>query len=274
MQVIADTHVHLYPTFDLEQVFRYAVSNLSQYGQSFQHVVPAIFLSERSGQKVYADLVNERSPLRGGLNRRPARDGKGMWLEGQGNRLLVCPGRQIITAERIEILSLLSDEEISDGEATSTTFAKIRAGGGIPVFPWSPGKWLGSRGKIVANLLESADPGSLFVGDTVMRPRGSIPPRLFRTAKARNVHMVAGTDPLPIPSEVKIIGSYGITLPDGFNPEKPVASLRSCLLDRKEPIACVGRRCSWPTAASRWVRHRFFHSDPFWKRGTTLSPVK
>ena len=262
MQVVADTHVHLYPAFDLERVFRYAIGNLSQFGKPFQNVVPAIFLSERSGQHIYADLVNEITSLRYGFRRRLTNDENGLWLEGSDNRLLVCPGRQIVTEERIEILSLLSVEEISDGDPASSTLAKVRACGGIPVLPWSPGKWLGTRGKIVADLLASAHPGSLFVGDTSMRPRGSAAPRLFRTAMDCKIPILAGTDPLPFPSEVKLIGSYGISVHEGFDPERPVESLRFCLLHSESTIACVGQRCHWPISAGRWGRHCLFHSDP------------
>ena len=81
-----------------------------------------------------------------------------------GQTLYVIAGRQIITRERLEVLALCTAKEFADGEEVETVLDKVRRAGGLPVLPWGAGKWWGTRGRIVTELLRKGQGESLRCG--------------------------------------------------------------------------------------------------------------
>ena len=198
MNLLADTHVHLYPSFPLEAVFAHARQNLAPEPDAFA----GLLLTERAGEHWFRDLSRGEISLPAGLRAEVSIDGQGQWLmDAEASRILVVPGRQIITAERIEILCLTRDLELADGMKATEVLKTIRLARGVAVLPWSPGKWLGNRGVVVRELIDTSEPGTVLVGDTVMRPRISPEPAVFKRARHRGIRCLAGTDPLPLPGE-------------------------------------------------------------------------
>ena len=112
--------------------------------------------------------------------------------------------------------------------------------GGVPVVGWAPGKWFFGRGKIVASLIESCDPGQLAVGDTILRATCWAEPLLMRAARRRGCTVLAGSDPLPFAGEEVRAGTYATVLEGAFDKQKPRSSLRELL---QTGSACtMGRR--------------------------------
>lgn len=63
----------------------------------------------------------------------------------------------------------------------------------------------------------------------------------MRFARERGMRVVAGTDPLPIVGEERVIGTYGIVGESDFNWRDPIGSIRSMLLS-SPTMRMVGRR--------------------------------
>ena len=234
MMVIADTHVHLYPSYDTVRLLDGLHARLSALAPG---AVQAAFLTEGKGFRAFDDLSGrfgawtvEPSPEPGCLLATCDDDAE----------MYIVAGRQIVTRERIEILALATSEMIADGQIAHATVNAVLEAGGVPVVAWAPGKWFFGRGKIVASLIESCDPGQLAVGDTILRATCWAEPLLMRAARRRGCTVLAGSDPLPFAGEEVRAGTYATVLEGAFDKQKPRSSLRELL---QTGSACtMGRR--------------------------------
>lgn len=250
MFLVVDTHIHYYPLYRRE-VFIYSLfQNLAGHNNS---AVNAAFLIDSLGYDAWSLVENfEDLPC---LVRR---DDACLRIKQQGyGELLLFTGKQIVTREGVELLALFLNKEIKSGLAIYDTITKITDMGGIPVLPWSPGKWLFTRGKIVRNLINEVDPGKVLIGDTSLRPSSGFIPSMFRLAKHKGFKIVCGTDPLPVKGEEKLIGSYASVVETDFDMAKPVESMRSCLLDPDTAFDSSGERGSWLNVTKRILKHSF-----------------
>jgi len=263
MMFFADTHVHLYPCYDLGIVFKSAFENLKRIsgmsaGGSGGNAAFGIFLAERGGCSFFSQLksgslrLSVKEYVVENCSERDAvliknRDGMG---------LHVFAGRQIVTGERLEVQALMSDLRIPDGGPIEDVIRQVIAGGGIPVIPWSPGKWFGDRGKIISALLTSHPSGQLMVADTSMRPSIWFMPLLMRKAARMGFKILAGTDPFPFEGQETLIGKYGITIDADFNPRKPVSELRQLLRRSGTVVRRVGTRDSLFSIMQRFRANR------------------
>ena len=239
MRYIADTHVHLYPCYDMAVAFNSLRRNLSALDSK---AVQFAFLAERHDCHIFADFQSQVVPT---LPSRIEIDYlKGcIQIKEQGyNDLYLFPGRQIITQERIEILSLTIDQQIDDGLPASEVLTTILKNGGIPVINWAPGKWFFKRKQVVRSLLDTCKPGSLFIGDTTLRPKCWPTPLLMQRAKQQGCGVICGSDPLPFPGEEKVLGSYAIGGRYDFNPENPLKSVQFLLQKFKKQGIILGNR--------------------------------
>jgi hypothetical protein len=262
MLLLADTHVHLYDCYDLDACFASAFANLVRLdpraaaGAGPADTIKLLCLAERRGCRVFRQLRDRANGLR--LSRHVIEDGPGpgvLVVRNQaGDRLHVAAGRQVATRERLEVLALTVDLEVTDGGDILDTIGRIEAGGALPVLPWAPGKWTGHRAKVVRSVLNSAPPDRLFVGDTSMRPHGWPTPRLMREAAERGFAVLAGTDPLPFKGQEAAIGRYGIVADGAFDSLTPADTLR--MLRRRGLASVAGRRDSAFSVAARLVRLR------------------
>jgi hypothetical protein len=226
MQLTADAHVHLYPCYDLRLSLENLRRNLAGIDAG---AVPAAFLAERSDCHFFRKLV-EQAPEMLQAPVRVERFDNALLLREEGYPdIYIFAGRQVVSAERVELLALTTDARIPDGRPASEAVDLIRSVGGVPVISWAPGKWFFGRGKVVENLLERFAPGGLLVGDTSLRPLGWPTPVLMKRAVRRGFGLVAGSDPLPFPGEEKIMGTYGMRMEVEFDPDDPVRSVRSVL---------------------------------------------
>lgn len=240
--VVADTHVHLYPWYDLGA----AVGGLSRRLRSFDGAsLPAAFLTERSDCRYFSDVREGKvgAAIEGHEFRPGVEEGVVILAEGEEAKLYLFAGSQIITSEGIEILALLSDTRIRDGLAADEVVAAVREVGGIPVLSWAPGKWLFERGRVVGKLLDRNSPGTLLIGDTIMRPSLAPEPLLMRRARREGYSVVAGSDPLPFPGEEKYLGTYASRIAGPFDPDRPLESFRRLLASPESFKGEVGRRC-------------------------------
>jgi len=250
-RVVSDTHVHLHPCYDLGAALASLCANLAPYGEG----VRAGFLAERGDHRIFAALRAGSLRPGGGFAVQRLPEAGALLLESDGRQVFLFGGRQIVTAERIEVLALAADIDLADGLPAERVIAAILAADGVPVIGWSPGKWWGARGRLVAELLRRSRPGDLLLGDTALRPRSAPEPRLMREARRRGLAVIAGTDALPMPGEERLLGTYATIFEGAFDPELPLQSARHLL---RSPGACggtCGTRGTWAASASRWLRH-------------------
>jgi len=244
-----DAHVHLYGRFGLAEWFGSLSRNLAACGRS--DVYAAIFAERRdchafaelSGGKLRADGVTVH-PVSGagGMALRVRRDNDDpVWL---------LPGRQLVTAEGVEMLAWLIDTDLPGRLPVDEAVAAIRAAGGIPAVNWAPGKWWFRRGAIVKRLLEHAGPGPLCLCDTTLRPAGWPEPAMMLLGSQKGLPVLAGSDSLPLRGEDKYAGLYASVTTGSFDPADPVNSMRK-LLTGSTRFDRVGRRNGFREAFKR-----------------------
>jgi hypothetical protein len=251
MYVVADTHVHLYPCYDVDKAFDSAFKNLRVLGTTGKGNVAsrscfmACFLTERRDCSFFRQMKNNSLRLTdGSLAIEPGHEDNVVLVrDTSGNILHLFAGRQIITSERLEVLSLTADLDIPDGLNIQDVISKVLECRGIPVLPWSPGKWFGRRGQIVEDMLHLFSPAQLLVGDTSLRPLGWPEPLLIRHALDHGFKVIAGSDPLPFAGEERLVGKYGVVCDADFDTRKPLCEVRRLLLAADVRFERTGHRC-------------------------------
>ncbi|KAB2888010.1 MAG: hypothetical protein F9K32_18025 [Desulfobulbaceae bacterium] len=244
--VAVDSHVHLHDLRDPAALLDGAYAALT--GCLGHRPPPALLiLTEPESRPTFARL---REIAAAG---RPTAD-LGCWRIGTtdepislaarhrtGDTIYLLAGQQIVTAENLEVLSLLALPEIADGLGLAETVLRIRQLGGLPVLPWGVGKWLGRRGTTVSDFLAGDSAGPLFVGDNGGRPGLWAFVPQFRQARAKNIRILRGSDPLRCSFRRRSAGSYGNILRCHFDPARPGQSLYDALTAAGTALETFGR---------------------------------
>jgi len=228
MKLIADTHIHIYPCYNLVAAFDRLQTNLKQLAPD---AVRAAFFTERSDCDFFAGIRDGTvKVVSNDFRIEPLTEPEGLVLiEEEGALLYLFSGRQIVSAERIEILALATDMKIDDGMPARDVINAVIDAGGVPVLSWAPGKWLFKRKKVIHSLMDSNDPDRMLIGDTSLRPTVWKTPLLMRKAAKKGFSILAGSDPLPFRGEERYLGRYGSLIKGPFDEQKPVSSIRRLL---------------------------------------------
>jgi hypothetical protein len=149
--------------------------------------------------------------------------------------MILIAGRQIVTAERLEVLALASSWSVPDGRPIDAVVEGAVSSGAITVLPWGFGKWFGKRGRVVARILDSPWGDQICLGDNAGRPAFAPRPRLFDLARSRGVPVLPGSDPLPFASQARKPGRYGFVLDAPVDTRSPALMIRKQLLRRFQP---------------------------------------
>lgn len=251
MRIVIDAHVHIYPCYDLRFAMASLLKNLSYIGGNAQK---AAFLAERHDCHYFSSFKKNSERLWNGIRIRRTGEENGLTISVDGvDQLYLFAGRQIVTAERIEILALTINSDISDGLKADNVVEHILDKRGIPVISWAPGKWLFKRKRVVKNLIDKFSPGEIIIGDTTLRPFLWKEPFLMRSAKKRGFGLVAGSDPLPFAGEEKYMGSYGSVIEGCISKSEPVSSVRTLLRAPDTRFKRVGKRNQTAEAITRLI---------------------
>lgn len=239
MAFLADTHVHVYPGVDAGGLLDHAHANLSRLAGGPADL--AVILTERQGHRFFRDLGAQVGPWTVHRTGSPVHH---RLTRADGAVLHLLAGRQIACRERLEVLALLTDADLPDGEPIRDTLRRAWDAAAFPVIPWSPGKWLGARGRLVRQLLTSADcPGGL--GDILLRPGPGPRPAPMRHAATMGFPLLAGTDPLPLAGQEAQAGRYASRFDGPVNlADLPDFLRRSWLVDAPA-WSVVGQRGGW-----------------------------
>ena len=253
MRIIADTHAHLYPAYRLERAFDSAILNFSAY--ITPQSIKCLFLTERADCDCFSSLLNRQVAVEGySIKDCPERGVLRVIRNFDKGELLVFAGRQIVSAEKIEVLAILCPEKVDDGENLKCTVERVSRVGGIPVLCWAPGKWIGKRGNFVMELVKDPSANPLFLGDSTHRIKGLAEPKVFCEGIKRGRLILAGSDPLPLPNEEFMLGSYGVIFEGDFDFTRPLSSLRTIVRSAGQ-VEFFGGRCGIARGLSRLFRN-------------------
>jgi hypothetical protein len=243
--VLVDAHVHVHPGFARDAFFDAALASFRRSATELG----------RKNDFLGCLLLAEMGTARWFRRARSGEEGEGVWSfertgeaeslvarRASGESILVIAGRQVATSDGIEVLALAGDVDVPDGLPFGESLHRVRASGALPVLPWGFGKWWGKRGKLVAGALARRGSALLFLGDNAGRPSAGNEPPLFREARAQEVPVLPGSDPLPLPWHAGRAGSYGFVLEAGLGDESPAGDLRRCLRELRESPRFFGRR--------------------------------
>ncbi len=240
MRIVADTHLHLYPCYDLVPALKGLMHSLHIVSDE---AIAIGMLAERHDCHFFSAISNglldndfkvEKSKEKSTVVK----------LTDKDRSLYLYAGRQVISSERIEILAVTTDSEIPDGLPAKAIIDKILGEGAVPVLSWAPGKWFFQRKKVVSDLLQSFSPKQLVIGDTSLRPTIWQEPLLMKRARKQGYSIICGSDPLPFAGEESMMGRYYSTCDTNFDTSNPLRSIRSLLQGSGTVFREGGNRCS------------------------------
>ena len=253
MRLIADTHLHFYPCYNAQTALRHLLDNL---GKLSGDAIRIGLLAERRDCNVYAQIAAGGADM-DGFKVQPSSEPDAVSIHLDGKPLLyLLAGRQTVTAERIEILSLASRLNIAEGLPADETVRAILNTKGVPVLSWAPGKWFFGRGNVIRRLINQFKPGEVLIGDTSLRPTLWATPWLMHEASKRCLKILAGSDPLPFAGEEKYMGTYATLMEGAFDPAKPASSVRNIMLSPGFSPELTGFRCGVINVARRLLRNK------------------
>ena len=246
--LLVDAHVHIYDCFDIDELLDAALRNFNRAAKKLGQdngFTGILLLTEtsrdnwfkRSSEIDYDGCWQiEKTPDNAVLQARPKTGST------DGNDFIyIMAGRQIVTAEGLELLALATDSVFEDGISISSALIAVREQDAIPVLPWAVGKWLGKRGKLLTALLQSESHSDLCLGDNSGRPIFWHNPLHFQQAKKSSMHLLPGTDPLPFSSEANRVGSFGFMIRGGLTESQPSTDLKRLLRSAEIQLTPYGR---------------------------------
>jgi len=233
--ILVDGHVHIHRCFDLRALFESAQHNFRnaagtlRLGRRFSAV---LLLTESQSANYFSSLLQkatDKSSLDGWRFQPTLEPASLIAISPAGFELTLIAGRQIVTAEGLEVLATCTDELFDDGGMIFEVIDSISAANGIAIVPWGFGKWTGRRKKVINRLMGNFAERAFHLGDNSGRISVWREPSQFRRARSQGQRIFRGTDPMPFPGQETRVGSFGFHINGPFNKSRPTTSMRSLL---------------------------------------------
>lgn len=248
--ILFDAHVHIYDNFDLDLLIDSAFANFQRAMSNIgiEDSCTCFLLLTESGELDFFSSLRQLVSADG-------EESSHKWkLEETGEScsihvnhpdyptlsLIIVAGRQIVTAERLEVLALITEERFSDGMTLEETVSEVVRQEGLPVCAWGAGKWLGRRGDILSAFMQSNSEKSLYLGDSGGRPSIWPVSKLLQRPGYDN-RVLSGTDPLSLTGEERRVGSFGGYLTAECSQTSPAACLKKYLLEDNVDVLSFGK---------------------------------
>ncbi len=254
MPILIDGHIHIHPSVNIDilldaawQNFTSVITQLFPESTSYSYV---LLLAEGKKNNIFQEICHLAKISSGNTSQtwhfeRTAEDNSIFAIQEEKKILLVA-GRQLISSEKLELLSLFSPQLFPDYEYSLNELAsRVTRDGGLPVLAWGVGKWLGYRGKVIQSFINQPSVSLFFVGDNGNRPVFWPYPKLLASSEKNGIPSIAGSDPLPIVKHEQRAGSYGTAVKSNIlSVNHPAAELRQLLISTKEFIP-FGKRVGY-----------------------------
>lgn len=243
--ILVDAHIHIHSCYVLEEFFNSAKSNFMKNSLASENTICQAFLclTESQGINVFLDLKQaaEKNEKIGFWQVNLTNNSNVLYLSDiSGFKIYIIAGRQIVTAEKLEVLALGLTKDPGDGKPIDEAIQFVVDKNSIPVIPWGVGKWFGNRKKIVENLVQN-NTFPIYLGDNGNRPFFWSKPEIFELAAKKSILNIPGSDPLPFNDEVNKPGSFGFVLEGILDIEKPFDSLYEIITSSKAQFETFGR---------------------------------
>jgi hypothetical protein len=250
--ILVDAHAHIYDCFDIENFFESAYSNFESAAERIgrgREFTSVLLLSETSRDHWFNRLSNyavgeslhsERKTGNWAFHKTEEEDS----LYGRSSdskELFLIAGQQIVASEGLEVLALCTIHRFADGTPMVRLLESIKKAGGIPVIPWGFGKWIGSRSNLLRTLITNTEEHNFLLGDNGGRPFLLPAPNMFRLAEKKGIKILPGSDPLPIVSEQKRVGSFGFSFYGTISKNQPAQDLKRFILDPMNQYQTFGK---------------------------------
>jgi hypothetical protein len=231
-----DSHVHVHDITDPQAWLDTILWNFKKSTGELQNIGPfqgALILTEPKSHETFSLLrryLDTKSPTAGPWDLAATAEPISLTASNKtGDTILLFSGQQIVTLEKLEVLSLLALPKVADGLTLTETILQIQRIGGLPVLPWGVGKWLGRRGDVVNEALANHPAGAIFLGDNGGRPSfwQAIPQ--FQRAREAGIPILRGSDPLRCSFRRRGPGSFGNTINCRIDTPEPGKSLKDAL---------------------------------------------
>jgi len=258
LPVFVDAHVHIYPPVGLESVFAAVLDNVREPPRR-----SVLVLADPGGVDGFGRLralgnrESRPSVLPGWTVQSTGSDQVG-FRHDDGSSIVFLNGRQLVTAEGLEVLAVGADNSLRDNLSLSRTLGAVRARGGLSAIAWGVGKWLGRRGRLVSEAVRAeAGSSDVVLGDNGGRPWWWARVPQFDLAAEVGMRILPGSDPLPIRGDEKRIASYGFEIAlAGETEEELPAMLKSALGNPSFQIRVRGKRVGTWRFGSNQIRVR------------------
>jgi len=226
--ILCDAHVHVYPGADVSGLLDAAAQNFKQAAARLgaREWRGVLMLTEVAGVDWFGSVAGAAGGCEVGawrVTRSPA-EPISLQANASGASMTIVAGRQIVTAERLEVHALGTCAHIADGADIHVTLDAVRQTGALVVLPWGVGKWLGTRGRLVEAVFRSQAALNVYAADNGGRP-AFWPERRFELLHDRP--LLRGSDPLPLPGEEYRVGGFGSWFAGSLSADTPAASLRA-----------------------------------------------
>ncbi len=232
MWLYGDAHVHVYPAFDASRLLSQASQRAEALAAPF-----LLLLAESAGHDWYRAAREAAAGGRGPLG--ATAEPLALQLQdcAPASSVFVVAGRQIVSTEGLEVLGLALDPDCAAAAIVDRTrcaeelLEALLDADAVAVLPWGFGKWLGERGRRVAELARQdrlRDHARFFLGDVPQRCWPWPRPAVFE-APAR---VLCGSDPLPLPGGEARVGCLGFRIEASLDAQQPARSLLSALTGR------------------------------------------
>ena len=232
MGTLLDAHVHLHDGFSVPSFlnsaaknFNLAADRLSTRLSTSKPIVRVLAICALGDE---CPLARFREESHGWSVTSPDEHSLVLTSNESNGTLVLVAGRQVVTSEKLEVLSLFSSQPISQRKTLLETVKEVVAAEGVPVLPWGFGKWAFGRGQKLRSFLRSLDsdtPCNVLLGDNGCRWE-RWRSEVFAEAERSGIRVIAGSDPLPVASHVRRAGSFGSVLKNELDFENPVKWLR------------------------------------------------
>lgn len=243
--ILIDSHVHVHDIFDDELFLNNALRNFKYYHSKMNDnslMQGMLLLTESRGEKSFEKIKGLSSKENKSISIVETRETESVKaIFPDGSLIYIISGKQIVTAENLEVLALGTVKDFEEKKPITETIIKVAESGAIPVIPWGFGKWTGKRRKIIEYLMFNKNLPEFYWGDNSGRLGFMKSPADYEKENSNKRRVLPGSDPLPFANQIEKPGSFGFYIKNDPEPDYPFKSLKSFFSKKENEIFPFGK---------------------------------